>query len=248
MAIVDPAGNYLGSYDAYDKTDLYTISLGIQYYLRIGAGYTVKKIKSELSTTVVADPDAHDYGFLAELPIGDIIPIGWGNDSGHDPKFNLDITPSFAYVKANLGDDFYYSGVVNADRLPKIKRTGFAVSFSCNMKKASLVSARIARETERNLYGGEIEFKRNGYEVGFLGAFYYRWGKIDDGDMDYKTKGIGINLRGIIAIFNAIGPGYSGKTAKYLADNLDFKFGYAWYGDDADALAGTNFVMISLSL
>jgi len=257
IAVTDPYGEFLGYDYPYEKASYYTIGLGFEFYARIGVGYTIKKIHSDLGSILLgsmgkAKAEAHDIGIIADIPFGEILPlkIPVGENKAH--SINFDLTPSYAYVKANGGDDINYSNSSQSDPLPEIKRKGYAVYGGVNLDQSSIISFRSASEHEEDLVTEDSEdIEKNGSEIGFFGIFYYRWGKYEDsyGHIDIKTSGYAINLKNIIKWFDTIGPGYDKKTERYITDHFDFIFEYASYNDDEDdALSNTTFLKISFSI
>ena len=260
IEITNTQGEELGTNKPFEKASNYSIGLGLEYYARIGIGMSIKKVNSSLSFNlnpnsierISAKTTGYDLGVIFELPLGEIIPIELPLGARN---INFDLIPSYAYVQANSGNDL----IILQDRfpdinfkLPKISRKGYSVFGSINLDESSLFSYRLVSETEEDLVNEDVEdIEKNGSEIGFLGIFYYRWGKYEDrlGPIDIKTSGYAINLKNIIKWFDTVGPGYNSKTARYISDHFDFIFEYASYDDEEyEVLSNTSFIKINFSI
>jgi len=256
IVVTDNSGTIVGEDHPFENANNYTIGLGLEFYARLGVGYTIKKIHSELSSVLIgsgiAKTTASDFGLIADLPLGQILPLELMIGENREHSINFDFTPSYAYVKANSGDDLEYRNESQSDPLPEVKKTGYSVYGGVNLDQSSILSFRIVRETEEDLVNEEAaDIEKDGQEIGFFGVFYYRWGKYEDsfGRIDIKTSGYAINLKNIVKWFDTIGPGYENKTERFITDRFDFIFEYASYdGDDNQALANIAFIKICFSI
>ncbi len=242
VTATEPSGEFLGINYPYEEASFYTIGLGVDFFAQLGIGYTIKNVKSELGPSPfggggIAKATAHDFGIIANLPFGEIFPleITIGKHKSH--KINFDFTPSYAYVKANSGDDITYFAGAETNPIAEIKRTGYSIYSGINLDQSSLFSYRVVNETEEDLVTADAEdIDKEGREIGILGILYYRWGQYSDdfGNIDIKTSGYAINLKNIIKWFDTIGPGYSNKIERYITDRFDFIFEYASYDNEED--------------
>ncbi len=228
----------------YDNTDCYTIGLGIKYFANVGAGITFKRL-TEFIGEVAAKANMHDIGIYFEIPIFDIL----SDKPESQKKINFDLTPSFAYVKANIGK-ITYPANASSQYLPKMSRVGFSVYAAANSGKMRLISVRWINETEKGLWVYSDESKKNGYEVGVLGIFYYRWGnaKNDIAGIDQDTWGYGIELRGLLYWGKTCGlripKGFAGK----ILNNIDFSFEFAKFPDNGYyRISNAKFYKLSMS-
>jgi len=133
----------IGTIETYDKVNTYSLGVAVEYYARLGVGYSIKKIHSQFSVpgagtetgVGTTEGDAHDYGIILQLPIHSFFKEGMvvGRDS--EVRWNLEFTPSIAYVKSNIGEDIYYIDLYQADPLPKTSRTGISLTGAIARKR-----------------------------------------------------------------------------------------------------------------
>ncbi|MFH2048811.1 MAG: hypothetical protein ABIJ12_05135, partial [bacterium] len=256
MTLVDNNGIPVGYEYPFEKGSFYTIGLGFEFYARVGIGYTIKKIHSELGSVFfinreVVKTTAHDIGIITDLPLGKILPLNIPIGENKNHTINFDLTPSYAYVKANSGDDFAYRSETTLDKLPEIKRMGSSFYGGINFDQSLIISYRLVKETEEDLVDTDAEdIEKEGKELGLFGILFYRWGKYEDsfGHIDIKTHGYAINLKNIIKWFDTVGPGYTNKTARYITDHFDFVFEYASYDNEEDEVySNMTFIKLSFS-
>ena len=122
----------LGGNDSYNA---YSFGLGIDYYVQLNLGYTVKDITSIIPNNpegyplgeLKAETTVNDFGILLNVPIiklineNLILPID-GSLNGK-PKFNF----SLGYSKSNIGDKISYVDEWQADPLPRMDRLGYGI-------------------------------------------------------------------------------------------------------------------------
>jgi hypothetical protein len=123
----------LGGEDSYNA---YSFGLGMDYYVQLSIGYTIKDVTSILSDQPIgeeqsigkAETTVNDFGILLNVPVTKLInkdlllPI--------DEKLNGKPTFDFSlgYSKSNIGDEIYYIDPAQADPLPRTDRTGYGLS------------------------------------------------------------------------------------------------------------------------
>jgi len=255
----ETSSDSIGVVHPYDKADCYTVAGAVEYYVRIGIGYTYKRIHSELGVVGAGQEvghgdgkgTAHDYGVVVEFPIGELVSssLQTGDTSKHN--LGLALTPSVAFTKANIGSGIKYKDAAQADRLPKVSRLGLSVYSAIKIGKATLGSLLLAVEKEKDLFGDKAEMQKRGLELGIFGMVYLRVGKYDDdaGEVHTNTSGFGVSLGGAIAWLEnleilRLKDDFVGRAV----GNLDLTFDYAKYGDDPDhPLSNTKFLGLSFS-
>jgi hypothetical protein len=268
---VDVYADSLGYQCDRIEAGLYTLSFAADYYVRVGVGYTIKKSKSTLEArpvdaqaqTFETDADMHDYGIYAELPLARFInPIPDPTNVINSQQL-YEITPSLAYVKANMGDDIIYEYFTIEEQVypsPEISRLGFGLYGSIKMGGPTLASININHEIETqnyeygNLKDGD-KLKKWGLELGVLDAVFVRLGSVKsdpygEGRTNINSWGIGFSLNGAITLLIRWDKLHLGDNILgYLLKNVDLRVDYAEYtGNATQALDGTSFFKVSLSL
>ncbi|MDH4155691.1 MAG: hypothetical protein OEW00_00240 [candidate division Zixibacteria bacterium] len=257
--ITEPAGpEVIGTVNPYDDFKAYSIAIGFEYYVKVGLGYTHKKIKSRLLIPgagaevglAEAEGKARDMGFVVRLPIRDLLPYKIYLNNSTDRYLQYELTPSFAHVRANAGDDLAYIDAAQTDALPKISRNGPSLYFGLDLVEASLVSIRYSEETERDLVRRSYKTKSKGIELGLFGFFYYRSGDYERAfdDETVSTSGYGFRLRGILGLLRALNQIETpNPIVAYVLDHLDFSYDYAKWDKDGSAVDNTEYGKMSLS-
>lgn len=246
----DPLGMGVEVIDFHEIADYYSVAVATEYYLRVGFGYSHKRIFERIFDNSVT-ATVHDYGMVIELPIGNLLrscPTG-GGFIGSPVGFA--VTPSLGYVKANLGDDIGYQDSGPAYSPPKISRFGLAMFCAVRVKDSELGSLRITREIERDLVGDRVEYKKIGGEAGLLGIAYLRVGNRNSESSldDLDTFGFGIRAAGAIAWLKNFHVLHRGNNLLgRMLNTLDLTFDYARYSSDDSPLDDTEFYKLSLSL
>ena len=119
-----------------DSYNAYSFGLGVNYYVQLSIGYTIKDVTSILSDQPTgeeegmgkAETTVNDFGILLNVPVINLInedlllPIDGGLNG--KPTFNF----SLGYSKSNIGDEIYYIDPAQADPLPRTDRTGYGLS------------------------------------------------------------------------------------------------------------------------
>ncbi len=190
--VIDPNGNYIGSYQSYD------FAVGITYGMqvkRIGMGITVKYIYSFLC------PDW----------------IDWIEEKGDGYSFAIDYGIQYRFrglngglSLLNLGPDIKYEPFTSS-RLPTRLKWGISIepivmldslffpdrlSFK-NIKLTDLISVKYNLDRSYDFkYLNEDIWHGSGWEFGLLNYIYYRMGSFE---WMGKSNGLGINF-GIYAI------------------------------------------------
>ncbi len=126
----------IGTFEAKDYYNAYSFGLGIDYFVQLSVGYTIKDVTSILSDQPTgedqgmgkAETTVNDLGILLNVPIIKLIneelilPID-GSLNGK-PTFNF----SLGYSKSNIGDEISYIDPAQADPLPRMDRLGYGIN------------------------------------------------------------------------------------------------------------------------
>ena len=135
FVITDPGGpNPVGTFEPEDYYHAYSFGLGVDYYVQLSVGYTIKDVTSILAYStelgeISANTTVNDFGILLNVPVIKLIkedlllPID-GSLNGK-PTFDF----SLGYSKSNIGDEIEYNIFPGqADPLPRMDRTGYGIS------------------------------------------------------------------------------------------------------------------------
>jgi hypothetical protein len=228
----------IADFDIYDKADWYSAAVGVDYYLRLGLGFTHKKIRSVLGDigsgsevgAVEASGTAYDIGVIVELPLGSLLREPGDVAQPDESRLLVDVTPSFAYVRANKGDDIAYLDAAQPDPLPLFNRTGISLFLELKSRAMQLGSARISWESEKLLVGETDRMIKYGVEAGLGGTLFLRAGSFDlnGSGNNISTFGLGFRLHGIISLLRAgRHPQNDNTLTEYLFEHLDISFDYA---------------------
>lgn len=126
-------GPYLiNSHDSYNA---YSFGLGVDYYVQLNIGYTIKDVTSILGyisemgpTEAKAETTVNDFGILLNVPVIKLIDekmqVQLDKNLFAQPSFNF----SLGYSKSNIGDEIYYIDPAQADPLPRMDRLGYGIS------------------------------------------------------------------------------------------------------------------------
>jgi len=137
FVITNPGGpNPVGTFEPEDYYNAYSFGLGIDYYVQLSIGYTIKDVTSILSDTptgadslrISAETTVNDFGILLNVPvvklIDDEMQLQLDESLYAKPTFNF----SLGYSKSNIGDEIYYFDPAQADPLPRMDRLGYGIS------------------------------------------------------------------------------------------------------------------------
>jgi hypothetical protein len=159
VTVNDPS--VVSMYSAEDHSENWSLGVGIDYYIRLGLGYTTKGISSNLAPFDVqgqgrqgiASTSAYDLGIIASIPVAGIV-----NKVSDTPitilgKYQPLLDISFASAWSNLGDHKVpYIDAAQADPLPRNAMLGlsYKAGFTVPLPTTSweVFSFTLAREAE----------------------------------------------------------------------------------------------------
>ncbi len=134
---MNSAGEILGEFNSYDKYDVYSIGVGIDYYLLFNFGMSVKPFESHLSDSPTenevgagkAEGTALDYGAMIIAPISKLFfdnsKFEFCNTAYIKPVVNF----TLGYSLTNVGDEVVYFEKAQADPLSRTGRLGYTFDF-----------------------------------------------------------------------------------------------------------------------
>jgi len=132
----DENGNVIGTIEAKDYYNAYSFGLGVDYFVQLSIGYTIKDVTSILSDQPTgeeqgsskAETTVNDFGILLNVPvtklIDDKLQVQLDENLNALPTFNF----SLGYSKSNIGDEISYIDAAQADPLPRMDRLGYGIS------------------------------------------------------------------------------------------------------------------------
>lgn len=123
-----------GIFGGRDHYNAYSFGLGVDYYVQLSFGYTIKDVTSIQYPypgeweEIKAETTVNDFGILLNVPVIRLIDekmlLPLDNNLYGKPTFNF----SLGYSKSNIGDEIYYIDPAQADPLPRTDRTGYGFS------------------------------------------------------------------------------------------------------------------------
>jgi hypothetical protein len=189
--ITDPGSpDPIGTFEPEDYYHAYSFGLGMDYFVQLSIGYTIKDVTSILadfspspdSGEVRAETTVNDFGILLNVPviklIDDKMQAQLDENLFAAPTFNF----SMGYSKSNIGDEISYIDYAQADPLPRTDRLGYGISagfdlisnnFAINAFKISftveaddiLVSRDTTGHSEYQSTLSDLQFWKNIVEI-----------------------------------------------------------------------------------
>jgi len=253
-----------------DRADCYTVAIGVDYLIRVGIGYTYKRVTEDLtmswypysssysfSSSFVAN--GRDVGITVELPLWRVWHLKHPQKALEPPPA-VRIMPRCTYVIANRGTGrLTGSGndpVSESDiPLSGVSRKSLSLHASYTKNDLALVSVTLVGEIEKERFGGDKAQKR-GVELGIFEMVYGRVGNLKDNRLgshgtDINTLGFGFSLNGLNKYTRIIERVHPSQTRlRWLLANLDVRFDYARYGgnDNQAYYYDTKFYKLTISL
>jgi hypothetical protein len=136
--ITDPGGpGPSETFQPEDYYNAYSFGLGVDYFVQLSIGYTIKDVTSKLAVGPIneeeimgtAETTVNDFGIFLNVPVIKLIkedlllPIDVSLNG--KPTFNF----SLGYSKSNIGDEIEYNIFPGqADLLPRTDRIGYGLS------------------------------------------------------------------------------------------------------------------------
>jgi hypothetical protein len=226
----DETGAVLGLVNSYEKYNSLIFSAAVDYYLRLSFGYTHKQIDSNLGvvtfggTEARVEPTAHDWGFILEAPICDIM-RKIDKPLVNFAKIQPFLTPGFYVSKRNIGDEVQHIEGNYADALPRQAYIGANVQAGLRFKNKrtefDIFHIRLSREMDDMLIkredSGEWEYlsglndikfwdnvilgkkndsaiKHQGYQIGLADVAFFRRGRYNDIEGKVKFESRGYGV------------------------------------------------------
>lgn len=112
---------------SWEKSKNFSLGLGLEYFIQIGAGITFKSVESHLSPigtesepgAGTANVSAQDFGVIALLPLPEAIEAAGGVSLEIVPKLRPLLDIGFGYTRCNVGGSVSYFTDAQSDPLPR---------------------------------------------------------------------------------------------------------------------------------
>jgi hypothetical protein len=123
-----------GNWGGTDSYNAYSFGLGVDYYVQLSFGYTIKDVTSIIDPDsgepgeIKAETTVNDFGILLDVPvlklIDENIKLGLDESLFAKPSYSF----SVGYSKSNIGDEITYIDPAQADPLPRTDRLGYGIT------------------------------------------------------------------------------------------------------------------------
>lgn len=176
--------------DYIDEMDYSTFSLGIDYYIQIGAGVTAIHAFNSVGEERTA---ARDYGLFARIPVIDLLTDPHRTKSGPtlgrlSPE--LSVAAGYTWSSRNNGPE---GDSPFHDPLANYNLFGLSVEGGLDYRDLNVASVVYARdETDTKSYFSNVSW---GFEFSILDAFALRFG--EQGSSSNATHGYSVHARGL---------------------------------------------------
>ena len=167
------------TYHAWEESRAFSFGVGLDFVVKLGVGFNVKKIESNLAPfgtqdrkPAAAKVTATDFGAIATVPFTRFLPLVTKIIPGIDPILDLNIS----YTRNNVGDEVRYDDYPQADPLPRLATVGMSLELGAvshlSGREWKMVSFTLARQSEDVLVSrsatGAIEY---GSGIGGISPF-----------------------------------------------------------------------------
>jgi hypothetical protein len=140
------AGEVLGSFKVWEKSEAITIGLGWQGAITAGFGLSIKLIDSRLGKTfsqekwkdIKAEATAFDIGAIAQVPVLDLIRQPLAISLSKHGILQPFVTTTLAYAMRNIGDEITYIEASQSDPLPRTARVGLSFDLGMILRQRNL--------------------------------------------------------------------------------------------------------------
>jgi len=179
-----------GIMDIHQYIDSYTASIAAQYLVRVGVGYSYKKVKynsffADLPFGFSSQSYVHDIGAIIEIPVMDIINELTDGSAYEQSAGRLELTPSVTYFET---------------RHSRIGTRGLGFHGALRESDVTMGSITVVweRDSRQRYIDGESE--RIGAEAGLFDILFVRLGQYRmNSPSSANTYGFGFSLHGMLA-------------------------------------------------
>jgi len=172
--------------ESYDLFDCFSLGVGLDYYLKLNLGISLKSVESKLSLVndlqYTADATMMDYGALLIFPISDLfmssLSFQIDNSTILLPRTNI----SIGYALSNVGDQIYYVDEAQKSPLSRTARLGYTIDFGLDI---------ILNQTKINFFNYSFTAEAEDILIQYSDSEGYKY---QDGIGDIKISDHVINL------------------------------------------------------
>ena len=184
---------WLGKYDSYDLFNCFSLGFGIDYYIKLNLGLSIKAFESKIGASVsngnIIDYKAEgkmlDYGVLLIFPISDLLLSDVKIEIDNSSKINPITNFSIGYSLANVGDEIFYLDEFQTDPLSRTARFGYTFEIGFDIKlnetNLNLINYSFTAEANDMLIKTRTEFN---YDINYQSGF----GDIDISENLFSLK------------------------------------------------------------
>jgi hypothetical protein len=164
----DPVGlEKTTQFNPHEKSESFSIGLGVNYFVNLGVGFNFKSVQSDLSPSGSANPFAMDYGMAVNVPITELASAALAEPLELLPKVIPVLDVTIGYARSNVGDEVKYFDTQQPDPLPRCATLGLSVETGVVSKALSsdwkILSLTWAREVQDLLVkrdaDGQIQYQ-----------------------------------------------------------------------------------------
>ena len=152
----------VGAVDANEKSESYSVGVGLEYLFKIGLGFNFKKVTSHEPNyvtggpvAVTSTPSARDFGVLLQVPLDSLAAQVAGNRLMIGAALRPALDLSLGYVRSNVGDEVRFDAGQPGDPLPRSAVVGLGVraglATRLGGKEQQLVSFALVRQADDEL-------------------------------------------------------------------------------------------------
>lgn len=201
--------------ESYDKTDNFTLSAAMDYYIKASLGFTYKHVFSKMGgklefegklKELSAKADLYDWGVFIQIPVFPILEQSLSRPvkiyHNLSPVFDL----TFGFSNSNLGQNsIFYVDPDQADPLPRFARTGIGLlaGFNYEADGVALMPVKAKWSLESNdLLVRPKDPRGWEYQSGFGDINFFK--EVILGKTNYETeklKGWELNLLETVSLY-----------------------------------------------
>ncbi|MFQ5630908.1 MAG: hypothetical protein ACE5I1_19225 [bacterium] len=168
----------LGTFSSFERANVFTVAVGLDYFFKAAVGYSFKSIESNLGGigagsefgAAKAKPTAHDLGVMISLPVFARFAPGFSFASGVLKPF---LATTVGYSQSNIGGTVSYIDASQADPLTRVARIGIGINAGLVKDDWQVLAFNWSREAEdvlvrRDEFGNDIRYEKFLGDINFF--------------------------------------------------------------------------------